>query len=295
MSNEKPQNAGLHHNPAYEIEGLPDDDRISNDSGCPDVAADNNVDDEYNSIPLQSFKDHRAQHDSAYNHITIRPAGAIATDNTYAHIPNPKATNFGTTNNLSDNFNRQHVVSETEDSTYNHLGESNAFTSVSHCNDKAHLTVKSNNDLLDDTYSHINANRNNSQNATPRADYEDSTYNHLGDIPTTSNSFPYSQGSRTGQSLDGVAKNKKDVASRYNYAIINKHPQAAKPTFHLDDAPKDFRLLEPDTETKGKPKPYDYAVVNKLSFAPETTSSPDDGPHEYYVFEPSQPKTTISK
>jgi len=277
------------------------DDNISNDSGCPDVATDDNADDQYNSIPLHTFKDHRTQHDAAYNHITIGPTGVITTDNTYAHIPNTKTAMFDNTySHLSDQINRpeQENVIETDDLTYNHLGETFVRTSESHRNDDGTFRGKPYNALTDDTYAHINANSNQTKNATVSSDYED-TYNHLGDIPTAHQNFQHGQGPSTGNTSNGVSANtnkeQKVAASRYNYAVVNKRPLTAKATFHVDDSPHGNHVLEPDQETTGKPKPYNYAFVNKMSLAHEASSIPEDGPHEYYVLEPTQFKATKPK
>jgi len=273
---------------------MSNDDQISNDSGCPHVGTHDHVDDEYNSISLQTFKDDQNLHDDAtYNHITSGPTHAIATDNTYAHIPNTKAATFDNTYAHMSNQNSRsehHTNMETEDSTYNHLGEPTALAAVSCRTDNEHLTVKTNNGLTDDTYSHINANSNGVQNQKLRADYEDTTYNHLGDIPTSTNAtrdLLYDQESKIGQSTHGATEhtneNRKVAADRYNYAVVNKHHKAAKPAFHGDNSPHNYFVLEPDNKTTTTPKPYDYAVVNKMPYASETTS--DNGP---YISEPNK-------
>jgi len=299
MNDSKLRNAGFHHNSAYEIEGLPNDDQISNDSGCPDVATDDIIVSEYNNIPLHTFKDHPMQHDSAYNHITIGPV--ITTDNTYAHIPNTTVTMFDNTySHLSDQTNRpeQDNAIETDDSTYNHLRETFVRTSESHPNDAGPFRRKPNDALTDDTYAHINANSNQTKNATVSSDYED-TYNHLGDIPTAHQNFQHGQVPNTGITPSGVSddtnKKQKVVASRYNYAVVNKHTQTAKNTVHVYDAPHDNLVLEPDQGSTGKHKPYNYAFVNKMSLANETSSIREDRPHEYYVLEPTQSKATKPK
>jgi len=291
---------GNQHNQTYETNGIPNDDKLTTDSGCLDVATDGNSGDEYNSIHLQTFNDYEhPQDDATYNHITIGSTTAIPTDNTYAHIPKTKAATFDNTYSHMSNMNsrpEQENVNETDDSTYNHLGEPTALAAVS-CNGQ--LTDNPNNGLTDDTYSHINANNNGLQNQKLRTDYEDTTYNHLGDIPTSTSTpggLLYGQQSKTGQSTHGVTdhtnENRTTVAGRYNCAVVNKHPQAVKPAFHVDDGAHDYLVLEPDKETKGKPKPYDYAVVNNMSLASGATVSPEDGPHEYFVLEPTQPKAT---
>ena len=267
---------------------------MSNDSGCQDIATDVDGDGEYNTIALQTFKNNqRSSVDSTYNHITIGTKGQIAIDNTYAHIPNA-ATGFDNTYSHMSTVNNRHeqeYVDEPDDATYNHLGETFSQTFLSHGNGHGYLTGKTNNSQTDDTYSHINAKYANSQNKT-RTDYEDVTYNHLGEIPNVSKSVPYSPGDMPEQISNGANAHTK---GRYSYAVVNKRPRAAKPALQPDDAPHGYFDLEPGTETTGKTKPYNYAFVNKMSLAHETSSTPKDGPHEYYVLEPTQPKATKPK
>jgi len=298
---------GIQNNPAYETNG----DQISNDSGCPDVSTDDIGDNEYNSISLKAMNDYQNPHgDATYNHITFGPTKAIETDNTYAHIPNTKAAVFDNTYSHMSNQNTrpEHDPNmETDDSTYNHLGEPTALAAVTHRTDNEHLSVKSNNGLTDDTYSHINANSNGVQNQKLRADYEDTTYNHLGDIPTSTSAARglfYGQQSKIGQNTNGVIEqsnaNQKAVAGRYNYAVVNKHHKAAKPAFHDDDAAHNYFVLEPDNETTTTPKPYVYAVVNKMPYASETASPSDNGPHtdgtnKRFALVPNKSKATQPK
>jgi len=299
----------FHHNPAYEVEDASTDVQLSNDSGCQDIAAE--VDGgEYNTVSFQRLNSHqRSSLDATYSHITIGPTHAIETDNTHAHIPNTKAATFGNTySNMSnqDSFEEDYVF-ETEDSTCNHLGEPTALAAVSRRTDNAQLTVQPDNGLTDDTYSHISANSNVLQNQKLRADYEDTTYNHLGDIPTSTSTkmgLSYGQVSKIGQSANGVTEqnneNRMAGEGRYNYAVVNKHPHIAKPAFHIDGGQYDYLVLEPDTETKGKPKPYDYAVVNKMPYTSETASPSDNGPHtdgpnKRFALVPNQSKATQPK
>jgi len=291
------------------MEGSPNEDQVSNDSGCPDIATDDTIDNAYNSIPLHTFS-HNPNDDATYNHITSGPTHAVATDNTYAHIPNTKAATFDNTYSHMSNQNSRPELDtnmETDDSTYNHLGDPTALAAASYRTDNIQITVKPSNGLTDDTYSHINTNSNATQNQKLRADYEDTTYNHLGDIPTSTcaaKSFAYGKESKTGGNTNGVTEhgneNQKAGANRYNYAVVNKHPQAAKPAFRVDDAPHDYFVLEPNQETTTKPKPYDYAVVNKVPYAPETTSPSKNGPHinepnKRFALVPNQSKATQPK
>jgi len=281
------------------MDDIRNDDRVSNDSGCPDVSTEENVDDTYNSISFQTFSS-RPNDDTTYNHIANGPIRAIATDNTYAHIPNTKAATFDNTYSHMSNQNsrpEQDNVIETEDSPYNHLGEPTTLAAVTRRNDNGLSTVKTSDGLTDDTYSHINASSNAIQDEKLRTDYEDTTYNHLGDIPTVSTSkcSSYGQGPKIGQNTNDVTEhtndNRKAVAG-YNYAVVNKQLQATKPAFRVDDAPHDYFVLEPTQKTTATPKPYDYTVVNKMSFPPEADSVHEDGPHEYYVLETAQSKAT---
>jgi len=217
------------------------------------------------------------------------------------HIPNTRATRFDNTNShLSDQINRhvQNNVSETEDSTYNPLGESSAHSPLSHRNDTGQLRRNPNEALTDDTYDHTYANFNKATNATLGTDHED-TYNHHEDIPTTYQNLQHGKEFKTESTFNGVSTNtnekQKVAASGYNYSVVNKRTQRTNTTNQVDDAPRDFFVLEQEQETTGKPKPYDYAVVNKRSFAPKATSIPEDGPHEYYVNESSQSNATKPK
>jgi len=264
------------------MENARNDDQLSNDSGCQDIAAKVDADGEYNTVSIQTFNSH--QHpsvDATYNHIALGPKSVIAIDNTYAHIPNAATGSDNTYSHMSKpNTRPEHDnVNEPEDSTYNHLGESIALSSLSRRNDDGQFGAQSNNGQMDDTYSHINANNDKSHIQNPKTDYEDTTYNHIGDIPTATKNLPYIKGPKTGQSSNGLTETQKAVASRYDYAVVNKRSQETKATFHVHDAHHDYLVLEPDQETTGKPKPYDYAVVNNKPYAPEAKSSTDNAPH----------------
>jgi len=287
-----PHQVGIQQNPTYEKDEISNDDH---DSRCLDASTDNKGGDECNSISFRATNEYQNPHDDTYyNHINIRPTHAIATDNTYAHILNTKAATFDNTySHMSnqDSTSEQDTNMETDDSTYNHFGDLTAITAVSYRHGNGLLTVKTNNGFTDDTNSHINENSNASKNQKLETDYDDTTYNHLGDLPTntgssSTSSHLYSQGSMTYHSIPGTTahsnENQKAGAGRYNYAVVNNHPHAASPVLH-DDAPHDYFVLEEIS----KPKIYDYAVVNKMTLAPEPALSPEDGPHEYYVLEPT--------
>jgi len=176
--------AAIHHNPAYEIHSFPNDDRLSIDSGCPDAVTDGNGDNGYSSISLQAINDCQNQQDDAtYSHIASGPTRAMIRDNTYAHIPNTNTTRLNSTYSyLSNQNNRpeQGNVIDTEESTYNRLSEAIAHNPLYFCNDNGQIMVDSEVDHLDSIYSHINANI--SKIPKPNTDYDDTTYNHLGDI-----------------------------------------------------------------------------------------------------------------
>ena len=176
--------AAIHHNPAYETHGFPNDDRLSIDSGCPDAVPDGNGDDGYTNISLQAINDYQNQQDHAtYSHITDGPTSAMITNNTYAHIPNTNTTRFENTYSYLSNQSNPLVqgnVIDTEESTYNHLSEAIAHNPLYFCNDNGQMMVESEVDHLDCTYSHTNANI--SKTPKPNIDYDDTTYNHLGDI-----------------------------------------------------------------------------------------------------------------
>ena len=91
-------------------------------------------------------------------------------------------------------------VKDPEDSTYNYLGESTSLSSLSRHIEDGQLRSQSINRQSDDTYSHINANTAEYHIQHPKTDYEDTTYNHIGDIPTATKGVPYSKGSNSGQS-----------------------------------------------------------------------------------------------
>ena len=164
-----PHQVGIQQNPTYEKDEISNDDQVSHDSRCLDASTDNKGGDECNSISFRATNEYQNPHDdTSYNHITIRPTHAIATDSTYSHIPNTKAATFDSTYSHmynQDGTPEQDTNMETDDSTYNHLFESSAIASVSRRIDNGLFTVKSNNGFTDDTYSHIlNGNSNASKN-----------------------------------------------------------------------------------------------------------------------------------
>jgi len=85
-----------------------------------------------------------------------------------------------------NNQPEQKNVNEPDDSTYNYLGESTS--SLSRYIEVGQLRSQSINGQSDDTYSHINANTAECDIQNPKTDYEDTTYNHIGDIPTATKS-----------------------------------------------------------------------------------------------------------
>jgi len=264
------------------VEDAHNDDQLSNDSGCQDIATDVDGNGEYNTIALQTFKSNqRLSVDATYNHIALGPKSAITIDNTYAHIPNSATGSDNTYSHMFNQNNRPEQENENEsvNSTYNHLGETIALSSLSRHNEDGQFGAQSNNGQTDDTYSHINENNNKSHIQNPKTDYEDTTYNHIGDIPTATKRISYGKGSETGQSSNGVTKTQTPVASRYDYAMVNKRLQPAKTTVDVDDAPHDYLVLESDQTTAGKPNPYDYAVVNTTPCVPWATSPTDNGSH----------------
>jgi len=171
---------------------------LSTDSGCQDIATELDGGGEYSSISLQC-----PPVEATYNDITVGDISVLATDNTYAHIPNTKATRFNNTYFHMSNANNQPEpknVKDPEDSTYNYLGESTSLSSLSRHIEDGQLRSQSINRQSDDTYSHINANTAEYHIQHPKTDYEDTTYNHIGDIPTATKGVPYSKGSNSGQS-----------------------------------------------------------------------------------------------
>jgi len=143
--------AGIQHNPAYETDD------------CPDSVTDDTENGANNSIPLQEMSDYQSPHnDATYNHINNGPTKAIITDKTYAHIPKTAAARFDNTySHVTSQENRHELdnVNEPEDSTYNHLGQSEPSSSVSGRKYNRQIRVKTNGQK-DYTYSHISANNN---------------------------------------------------------------------------------------------------------------------------------------
>jgi len=268
------------------MENVASNNQLPNEDGCVDIPSEMDGEGEYSTISLETFSGHRRpSFDATYNHITMGPTSAIAIDNTYAHIPNTVGR-FDKTSSLLSNKNNQPEQNTTngiDDPTNNHLGGSVSHVSLS--NDNGLLGVKNNINQTDETYSHINENNAKSQTHILSTDYEDTTYNHLGDLPTATKNFPHGKGSTTDQRSNDVASH---TECRYNYTVVNKRPQTDKDAFHIDDAPYGLIVLEPDTETTSKHKPYHYAAVNKTSLAPEATSTPDDRLQKDFVLEPSQ-------
>jgi len=246
--NGKPPHAhetGIQHNPAYGTNSAPNDKPLSNGNACSDAVADDNGHVGYNSITQQATSDYQSPHDDAtYTHITNGPTRAITINKTYAHIPNTAAARFDNTYSHVPSQESRHEhdnVNEPDDSTYNHLGLSDPSSYLSGRNNERQIRVKTNG-RKDDTYSHVTANNNKARNKKSNAAYEDSTYNHLSDTHVHHPTKSVQCGQRPNISNKVSARTggkKKDAAGRYDYAVVNNPPQAAKSTFPVDDAPHD--------------------------------------------------------
>jgi len=233
---------GTQHNPANETDSVPNDKHLSNGNACSDAVAEDNRHVGYNSISLQATSDYQSPHDDAtYNHIKNGPTRAITTDKTYAHIPKTAAARFDNTYShlpSQEIRHEQNNVNEPDGSTYNHIGLSDLSSYLSGRNNNRQIKVKTNG-RKDDTYSHINANNNKARNQKSNAGYEDSTYNHLSDTHVHHPTKSVQCGQRPDISNKVSARTggkKRDVAGRYDYAVVNNPPQTAASTFPVDDA-----------------------------------------------------------
>jgi len=220
--------AEIQHNAAYETDSIPNNQPLSNASGCTVAVADDNGNGGNNTVSLQTTNDDQSPHDDAtYNHITNGPTTAITIDKTYAHIPNTAAARFDNTySHVSSQENRheQDNVNELEDSTYNHLGLSDPSSYLSGRKNNRHIRVKTNS-RKDDTYSHISPNNNKARNKKSNAAYEDSTYHHLSDthVHHLTKSVPCGQRPNISNKISAHTGGKKnDAAGRYDYAVVNK-------------------------------------------------------------------------
>ena len=293
MMNNKPANpldnttAVSNENPAFANLGTHNDDQLSNDSGCPDIAIEENGDGVYNIIPLQTFNDTLCTLDDAtYNHIAIGHSGEISTDNMYAHIPNTTAARYDNTYSHLPSDHPGQSAEDRSDSTYNHLNET--------CNTKSrprnNRTALDINTDADNNYSYPDA------GSKPLAEYEDNTYNHLGE---TLNASPVIRnGQQSDSTYNAIGLNvhtqdkNKTKASPYSYTAVNPLPHFKTAESQSEDRPHEYLVLEPNNDNvaksgdkPSKPTPYDYAIVNNQRPDDESEKPSEDGPHEYFVLE----------
>jgi len=192
--------------------------------------------------------------DGTYNRIASGITGAIVTDNTYSHIPNTMETRFDTTySHLPAAYGHSElkIGNYIEDATYNHLGE----TALTNHPRNLHNSRAENENNADNTYSRVNPNI---SAAKAKAEYEDDTYNHLGETYNATGK---------GQQVNITGFNENNGSeingsNQHQYAVVNKQPTLGTTASGPGDHPHEYFVLEPQ-EAAASPTTYGYAVVNK--------------------------------
>jgi len=141
--------------------------------------ANEETNDESHSTSIQAIPPNLPD-DGTYNHIASGLTRAIVTDNTYSHIPNTTETKFDNTYSHVPTAYSKTVkkgADNTEDPTYNHLGEPMLSRKAKHFHNRK--TDLDSDSISDTTYSHLGTNSNTKRNT--QTEYKDNTYNHLGE------------------------------------------------------------------------------------------------------------------